>query len=81
MKVLAGKYLRDKIFFWVGKSTQTHRGNSILLCLVGKESWILHRSDLGDSLLTSFLPEHSAFFPGLCFPQFPGLVHISTSSV
>lgn len=62
MKVLARKYPRDWIFFWVGKSTQSQRGYSIILCLVGKESWILPRSDLGDSLLTSYLTEQSAFF-------------------
>lgn len=68
MKVLAGKYPRDRIFFWVGKSAQSHRGNSIMLCLVGEESWILPRSDLGDSLLTSYVPEHSDFFSWVLLP-------------
>lgn len=59
MNVLAGKYPRDRIFFWVGKSTQNHRSDFIMLCPVGEEGWILPRSDLGDSLVTSYLPEHN----------------------
>lgn len=72
MNVLAGKYPRDWIFFWVGKSTQIHRSNFIMLCPAGEEGWILPRSDLGDSFVTSYLPEHSGFpeYSGVFSPEF-----------